>query len=99
MLISREGRQYRETVVAKFRGNPQPPFAGPIELYAEFYPPDGRRRDLDNLLKCTQDTLQHAGLYADDSQISRIHIIKRNPMPPEGLVYIRIQNYHDEAEK
>lgn len=99
VLISREGRQYRETVMAKFRDNPQPAFTGPIELYAEFYPPDSRRRDLDNLLKCTQDTLQHAGLYTDDAQIAQIHIIKRTPMPPDGLVYVRIQDYHDETDQ
>ena len=99
VLISRDGRKYRETVVAQFQNKPHPEFEGPIELYAEFYPPDSRRRDLDNLLKCTQDTLQHAGLYGDDSQIAQINIIKREPMPPNGLVYIRLQDYHEQAGK
>jgi crossover junction endodeoxyribonuclease RusA len=98
VLISREGRQYRENVMAMFRDKPQPPFTGPIELYAEFYPPDARRRDLDNLLKCTQDTLQHAGLFNDDSQIAVIHIIKQKPIPPHGLTYIRIKDHEQQTE-
>jgi len=40
------------------------------------HPPDRRRRDLDNLLKSLLDSLQHAGLYADDSQIDQIHIYR-----------------------
>ena len=99
VLISREGRQYRENVVAMFRNSNEPPFAGPIQLYAEFYPPDNRRRDLDNLLKCVQDTLQHAGLFTDDSQIAEIHIIKQKPMPPKGMAYIRIQDHEQQTEQ
>ena len=97
VLISRDGRKYRETLVAKFRDYPHPMFKGPIGLYAEFYPPDMRRRDLDNLLKCVQDSLQHAGLYEDDAQISQINILKKEPMPPDGLVYVRLQDYHDQT--
>lgn len=38
------------------------------------YPPDKRRRDLDNLLKAPQDSLQHAGVFHDDSQIADLRI-------------------------
>lgn len=98
VLISREGRQYRENVVAMFRNSQEPPFSGPIKLYAEFYPPDYRRRDLDNLLKCVQDTLQHAGQFTDDSQIAEIHIIKQKPMPPKGMAFIRIQDHEQQTK-
>lgn len=90
VLISREGRQYRERVLAKIRNLNPCALIGQAELHAEFYPPDNRRRDLDNLLKCVLDTLQHAGLYKDDSQIAKITAIKHEPMPPDGLAYIRI---------
>lgn len=39
-------------------------------------PPDRRRRDLDNILKATLDSLQHAGLYPDDSQIDALFVIR-----------------------
>lgn len=98
-FISPDGKRYREKVIAMFRNNPHPVFKGEIALYAEFHPPDLKRRDLDNLLKCTQDSLQHAGLYADDSQISQINILRKEPKRPDGQVYVRLEDYHDETRK
>lgn len=96
VLISREGRQYRELVVAQLAKLKFARFDCPVELHLEFYPPDNRRRDADNLLKCTLDTLQHAGLYQDDSQICKLTVIKREPMPPSGLAYIRISPWNED---
>lgn len=94
VLISREGRQYRELVVAQLAKLKFARFDCSVELHLEFYPPDNRRRDADNLLKCTLDTLQHAGLYRDDSQICKLIVIKREPLPPLGLAYIRISPWN-----
>ena len=33
------------------------------------FPPDRRRRDLDNILKPLLDALEHGGAFCDDSQI------------------------------
>jgi len=41
-------------------------------LKIEAYPPDSRRRDIDNLIKPTIDALKLAGLFEDDSQIQAI---------------------------
>ena len=38
-------------------------------MIADFYPPDRRRRDLDNLQKSLWDAIQYGGGYRDDSQI------------------------------
>jgi crossover junction endodeoxyribonuclease RusA len=43
-----------------------------VALYA--YPPDKRRRDLDNLPKGVLDALTHAGVWADDEQIDSLSI-------------------------
>jgi Holliday junction resolvase RusA-like endonuclease len=45
-----------------------------------------------------QDTLQHAGLFTDDSQIAEIHIIKQKPMPPKGMAFIRIQDHEQQTK-
>lgn len=47
---------------------------GPIELELFAHPPDGKLRDLDNLLKATLDSLTHARVIGDDSQIKRLTI-------------------------
>ena len=91
VLISRAGRKYRETVIAHLRTCGINPLNGDIELWLEAYPPDRRRRDLDNLLKCVLDAMQHAGSYHDDSQIVRITAEKHAPLPPAGMLYIRIK--------
>ena len=33
------------------------------------YPPDRRRRDSDNVLKCLLDSLEKGGAYLDDNQV------------------------------
>ena len=94
-LLSREAHEYRKTVLGGLAGKSLPKFTGPLELYAEFHPPDNRRRDLDNLLKCVQDTLQHAGLYEDDSLNVGIEVWKKEPRRPDGRAYVRIRNHAD----
>ena len=96
VLISRDGRKFRERVVARFRQDHTRGFAGPVELFIELYPPDNRRRDVDNSLKCLLDTFTHARLYNDDSQICKLTVIKREPMPPDGMAYIRISEWKNE---
>ena len=91
VLISREGRKYRMMVVSRLGGR-YAKQKGRLRLTAEFYPPDARRRDLDNLLKCTQDSLQAAGLFEDDSQIKSLRLDMKEPMPPEGLVHVLIES-------
>ena len=56
VLISREGRKYRRMVVSRL-GGLFPKFTGKVRLALDCYPPDRRRRDLDNLLKSLQGTV------------------------------------------
>lgn len=93
VLISREGRKYREMIVSRFRSEDVKTFRCPVEISIELYPPDRRRRDADNSLKCLLDALTHGGLYGDDSQIIRLVVTKREPMPPDGMTYIRIKEW------
>jgi len=88
VLISREGRKYRMMVVSRLAGL-YPKLDGAVSLTADCYPPDRRRRDLDNLLKCLQDSLVHAGVMGDDSQIRVLHLEMREPVP-EGFVHVQL---------
>lgn len=90
VLISREGRRYRMMCVSRL-GGVFPKLEGKVKLTGEFYPPDARKRDLDNVLKCMIDSLVHAGLMRDDSQIKHIDVQMMSPVPPEGAVYIKLE--------
>ena len=45
-------------------------------MFISLFPPDRRKRDLDNVLKALLDALQHAGCYDDDSQLDDIRIVR-----------------------
>ena len=68
------------------------PIAGPLESLIDLFPPDRRRRDVDNVQKALLDALAHGGAYHDDSQIARF--TDRAPcVVPGGKVQVRIQEY------
>ncbi len=52
-LISREGRRFRQRLMAILSDMGVEPMSGPLEVDAEVFPPDNRRRDVDNVQDCT----------------------------------------------
>jgi crossover junction endodeoxyribonuclease RusA len=90
-IISKRGREYREQVVAAVLSNVnRRKFEGRLEVVAELWVPDRRRRDIDNALKALLDSATHAGLWNDDSQIDDLRVI-RVGYTPGGLVVLRIK--------
>ncbi|KQT52256.1 MULTISPECIES: RusA family crossover junction endodeoxyribonuclease [unclassified Aureimonas] len=49
-------------------------FTTPVHVRIDLMPPDGRRRDVDNLAKAPLDALVAAGVLADDSLVRRLSI-------------------------
>ena len=88
VLISRAGRKYRTMAVSRLGGLKK--LSGSVSLSLECYPPDRRRRDLDNLLKCLQDSITAAGVLDDDSQIRRLQMEMLEPIEG-GLVHVRLE--------
>jgi len=91
-LISREGRTFRRNVCALLGGGGprKPPADGRVALAMDAFPPDRRRRDLDNLLKSVLDALEHAGVYADDSQVDLLLVRRGEVDRPHGRVEVRL---------
>jgi crossover junction endodeoxyribonuclease RusA len=90
IVISNEGREYRKTVARLLRDRNVKPMTGQLAVAIAVFPPDRRRRDLDNLLKSVNDSLQHGGAFPDDSQIVWL-LIKKATVVPGGMVVIRIR--------
>jgi len=84
VLLSRPGRAYRAAVGALAGGQVAP--EGRLACSIEAWPPDRRRRDLDNLLKAVLDALQHAGIMRDDELVDDLRIVRRPPVAGGRLV-------------
>ncbi|HNO77615.1 MAG TPA: RusA family crossover junction endodeoxyribonuclease [Phycisphaerae bacterium] len=96
-LISREGRTFRRNVCALLatgsgNGPRKPPAGGRIALAMDAFPPDRRRRDLDNLQKPVLDALEHARVYEDDSQIDLL-VTRRGKVVPEGRIAVNVVEF------
>jgi crossover junction endodeoxyribonuclease RusA len=101
MVISQEGRAFREDVRALLDpgvftacqlggyGPRKPPYGGRIALCMDAFPPDRRRRDLDNIQKSVIDAMQHAGMYEDDSQIDLL-LTRRGEVIKAGRIEIQL---------
>ena len=93
-LISREGRRYRDRVAAVLAASGVRPLNGSLALRIELYPPDRRRRDLDNAQKALWDALEHGGAYHDDAQVKKVVAEMFGPVPG-GRVIVRIHSAGD----
>jgi crossover junction endodeoxyribonuclease RusA len=51
--------------------------AGRLHVTIDVYPPDRRRRDLDNILKPVLDVLEEYGVFEDDEHIDVLVVRRR----------------------
>lgn len=89
-MTLRDGRRVLKPVAQDYRhlvslltANGVQCFGGvpcPFSLWVTVYPPDRRKRDLDNLLKVLQDALTD-GLRVDDTHIHSVAIRRAEPFP------------------
>lgn len=95
-LISAAGRKYQSdacaAIIEQLRRLPKPSTT-PAAVAIILFPPDLRRRDLDNYNKALFDALTHAGVWEDDSQVKRM-LVEWGPVVPKGKVEITISTFN-----
>lgn len=86
-VLSREARAYRFNTgrACLEQGVPR---LGQARVRVEIlaYPPDRRRRDLDNLTKAILDALTFAEVFDDDEQVDELVVKRAEAVPPGQLV-------------
>lgn len=91
MVISTEGRAYREHVyLLVAQAGLHKALTCRLSVIIDVYPPDKRRRDIDNIQKPLLDALGHAGVYEDDSQIDVLWTT-RCPVVAGGKVVVEVR--------
>jgi crossover junction endodeoxyribonuclease RusA len=91
-LVSKRGREYRDAVVGECCVShlTNTLLGGRLSVTVTLYPPDRRKRDLDNFNKGLLDALTHAGIWGDDSQIDDLRIV-RGPVVKGGHVLVEVR--------
>ena len=91
-LVSADGRKYQSavsaSVIEQLRRMPKPIIVE-LEVTITLFPPDARRRDLDNYNKALFDALTQAHVWQDDSQVKRM-LVEWGPITKGGRVEITI---------
>lgn len=73
-ILSKEGRDYRLRAMIAIRQQSVGRITGRIACAIKAFPPDNRRRDVDNILKGLLDALTAGEVYEDDSHIDQLSI-------------------------
>jgi crossover junction endodeoxyribonuclease RusA len=98
MVIGARGRAYRKDATSAIHDQAVPieQIGGPLKVELLAFPPDRRRRDLDNLQKALLDSIVAAGVIEDDSNIDDLRVV-RGPVFPGGKVQVVIRPYTSET--
>jgi len=75
-FIGKRGKEFRIAVAEECTGQGIQALEGRLSMYVSLFPPDKRKRDIDNVLKSLLDACEHAGCYESDSQIDELKIVR-----------------------
>lgn len=93
--IKAAGVEYRAAVAEYVTRHKLAAPEGRLSVAIDLYPPDRRRRDIDNSCKAALDALTHAGVYQDDCLIDELRITRKD-VAKDGFLRIFISSYRAE---
>ncbi|PJI15838.1 hypothetical protein CVE39_15810 [Enterobacter cloacae complex sp.] len=88
---SKNEEQRMKILIERQRCLPKPS-SSPAAVEILLFPPDARRRDIDNYNKALFDALTHAGIWEDDSQVQKM-LVEWGPKVHGGRVEISITRH------
>ena len=88
-FINARGKEYRKEIEHLWSKGDQVQMDGRLILCVSLFPPDKRKRDIDNVVKPLQDALMHAGVFEDDSQIDMV-LVRRMKQVKGGMAHVFI---------
>lgn len=94
-FLSKRGKDYVTRVAHVVAGAralgecPGEALTGRVSVEIYVYPPDHRRRDIDNMCKAILDCLTKVGVWLDDEQIDRL-CIRRMRVLGEGYAVVEV---------
>ena len=77
-FLGKRGKEFRQQVAEACLESGIKTMHGRLAVHVALFPPDRRKRDVDNILKPLLDACEHAGCFVDDSQIDELHIIRQD---------------------
>ena len=91
IFISKSGRKYRDALAESVNEQLGAfcALTSSLLVEVELYPPDRRKRDLDNYMKALLDACTKAGFWEDDSLIDQLFIY-RGEVTRSGLVILKV---------
>jgi crossover junction endodeoxyribonuclease RusA len=92
-VLTAEHKAFRDYVAVRVvaAGLHKQPMVGRLKMTIHASEPElKRKRDLDGILKSLLDALQHAGLYADDSAIDDLRILRIAGKPGTVNVFVEV---------
>jgi len=87
-ILSKRGRNYKKDAWLELPNGGET-LTGRLEVNIDAYPPDKRRRDIDNIVKPILDVLTDAKVWEDDSQVDILRI-RRKQIEKPGYVRVYI---------
>ena len=87
--LTKRGRDYKKDAALEVMGQTYLRQYGRLEVNIDAYPPDKRKRDIDNILKPLLDVLTECYVWEDDSQIDVLRI-RRKEISKPGYVRVHI---------